>query len=142
MVLGSIGVLVVDDFDPWHAFVSTTLAKEPGLQIVGNASDGLKGVQEAERLQPDVIVLDIGLPSLNGIEAALKIRQVCPRSKILFLTENTSPDIAEEALSTGAAGYVTKSDAGRELLPAIRAIRQGKRFISTKVRSHFLAAMK
>lgn len=74
-------------------------------------SDGLEAVQQAERLQPDIILLDIGLPTLNGIEAARRIREVSPTSKILFVSENRSPDIAEEALSTGAGGYVVKSDA-------------------------------
>jgi DNA-binding NarL/FixJ family response regulator len=103
-------------------------------------SDGLEAVQQAEELQPDLILLDIGLPTLNGIEAARRIRRVSPASRILFVSENRSADIAEEALSTGASGYVFKSDAGSELLPAVKAVLEGKRSISASLASHFLVA--
>jgi CheY-like chemotaxis protein len=92
--------------------------------------DGLEAVQKAQQLQPDLILLDIGLPALNGIEAARRIRELSPKSKILFLSENRSWDIAEEALRTSAGGYVVKSDAAGELLPAVEAVLKGKRFVS------------
>jgi len=130
----------VDDYKPWHGFVSTTLRKEPKLQIIGDVSDGLEAVQHAERLQPDLILMDIGLPTVNGIEAARRIREVSPTSKILFVSENRSPDLVQEALSGGAGGYVVKSDAGSELLPAIKAVLEGKRFISASLAGHFLVA--
>jgi len=85
-----------------------------------------------------LILLEIGLPTLNGIEAARRIRQVSPTSKILFVSENRSLDIAEEALGTGAGGYVVKSDARSELLPAVKAVLEGKRFISASLAGHFL----
>lgn len=133
---------MVDDFRPWHDFISNALSKEPGLEIeiIGLVSDGSEAVLQAEKLQPDLILLDIGLPSLNGIEAARRIREVSPESKILFLTENRSRDTAEEALSTGAGGYVVKSDAGSELLPAVRAVLSGKRFVSACLAGYFLMA--
>ena len=84
--------------------------------------------------------MDIGLPTLNGIEAARRITEVSPASKILFVSENRSPDIAEKALSNGAGGYVVKSDAAGELLPAIKAVLEGKRFISASLAGHFLVA--
>ena len=127
----SVRVLVVDDNEPWHRFFSTTVQKRPELQVIGVASDGLEAVQKAQELQPDLILLDIGLPTLNGIEAARRIRKVSPTSKILFVSENRSVDVAEEALSTGASGYVVKSDAAGELLPAVKKVLEGKRFIST-----------
>jgi DNA-binding NarL/FixJ family response regulator len=133
-------ILVVDDYEPWRRLVQATLQKQPELEVVGNVSDGLEAVQQAERLQPDIILLDIGLPTLNGIEAARRIQVVSPTSKILFVSENRSPDIAEEALSTGAGGYVVKSDAGSELLPAVKAVLEGKRFISASLAGHFLVA--
>jgi DNA-binding NarL/FixJ family response regulator len=136
----SIRVLVVDDYQPWHRFVSTTLKKQPELQVIGQVSDGLEAVQQAAQVRPDLILLDIGLPTLNGIEAARRIREVSPTSRILFVTENRSPDIAEEALRTGAGGYVVKSDAASELLPAIKAVLEGKRFISASLAGHFLVA--
>jgi DNA-binding NarL/FixJ family response regulator len=133
-------ILVVDDYEPWQRFTSTTLREHPELEVVGQVSDGLEAVNKAQQLQPDLILLDIGLPTLNGIEAAHRIRVVSPTSKILFVSENRSPDIAEEALSTGAGGYVVKSDAGSELLPAVKAVLEGKRFISATLAGHFLVA--
>ena len=87
-------------------------------------------------MQPDLILLDIGLPTLNGIEAAKRIHQVSPRSKILFVSENRSLDTAEEALSTGAGGYILKSDAASELWPAVKALLEGKRFVSASLSGH------
>jgi CheY-like chemotaxis protein len=121
---------VIDDFEPWHDFISKTLKNESELQIIANAYDGSEGVHQAQELQPDLILLDIGLPKLNGIEAARRIREFVPKSKILFTTENRSRDIAEVALCTGASGYLVKSSAGRELLPAIDAVLHGKQFVS------------
>jgi DNA-binding NarL/FixJ family response regulator len=127
-----IRILVVDDFEPWRRFVASALQKHSHLQIVFEASDGLQAVRKAEELQPDLILLDIGLPTLNGIEAARRIRSLAPNAKILFLSENDSSDIAEAALNTGAKGYVIKSDAGRELLTAIWAVLGGKQFVSAR----------
>jgi len=107
----SVRVLVVDDFEPWRRFVSTTLQSQPNLQVIGEALDGLEAVQRAEQLQPDLIVLDIGLPSLNGIEVARRIRKISPESKILLLSQQSSAEVVQEALSTGAHGYVVKTDA-------------------------------
>jgi len=129
-------VLVVDDYEPWRRFVSSTLDKQPDLRVIGEVADGLEAVRKAEELQPDLIVLDIGLPTLNGIEAARRIREVSPTSKILFVSENGSRDIAEEALRTGASGYVVKSGAGTELLPAVKAVLQGKQFVSASLTGH------
>ena len=136
----TVRVLVVDDYEPWHSFVSKTLRNEPELTVIGQVSDGLEAVQQAQQLQPDLILLDIGLPSLNGIEAAKRIRQCAPQSKILFVSENRSRDVAEEALSTGAGGYVVKSDAGSELLPAVNAVLEGKRCISACLAADLLVA--
>ena len=131
-------ILVVDDFEPWRRFVSTTLQKQLTLQLIGEAVDGLEAVQKAQQLQPDLILLDIGLPTLNGIEAARRIRELSPKSKILFVSENRSWDIVEESLRTGAGGYVVKSDASDELLPATKAVLAGKRFVSASLAGHFL----
>jgi len=126
----SVRVLVVDDYEPFRRFVCSTLEQRPGLQVVGEASDGLESVHKAEQLQPDLIVLDIGLPSLNGIEAARRIRKLSPNSKMLFLSQESSVDLVEEALRLGALGYVVKAHAGTELLAAIEAVCQGRQFLS------------
>src|SRR5579863_4732015 len=131
-----VAVLVVEDFDPFRRFVCSTLEKRPELQIVGEASDGLEAVRKAEELQPDLILLDIGLPSLNGIEAAQRIRKLSSRSEILFLSQESSADVVQKALSLGAAGYVAKVDAGSELLAAVEAVRQGRQFISSGLSGH------
>jgi len=130
LIKSSARVLVVDDFGAWRHFVCSTLQKQPGLRIVGEVSNGAEAVQKAEELEPDLIVLDIGLPTLNGIEAARRIRDKVPKSKILFFSQNPSWDMVEEALRTGL-GYVVKSDAGTELLPAVEAVLQGRRFLSS-----------
>ena len=121
---------MVEDYEPFRRFISSTLHQMPGLQVIGEASDGLEAVQKAEELQPDLIVLDLGLPTLNGMEAARRIRKLSPESKILFLSQESSPDVVQEALRLGALGYVVKARAGSELLAAVEAVRQGRQFIS------------
>ena len=101
-------VLVVDDHEPWRRFIVSTLQTRPDLQVMSEASDGLDAVQKAVELQPHLILLDIGLPKLNGIEAARQILRSAPKSKILFVSENRSSDIVDEALQAGAVGYVVK----------------------------------
>jgi DNA-binding NarL/FixJ family response regulator len=100
--LPSVHVLVVEDYDPFRRFICSTLRSNPELQIVGEVSDGLEAVQKAEELQPDLILLDLGLPSLNGIEAARRIRNLSPKSKILFVSQESAADVVREALSVGA----------------------------------------
>ena len=127
---------MVDDFEPWHPFVGSLLQSEPSLEIVGHAFDGSEAVQKAQKLQPDLILLDIGLPGLHGLEAARQMRQHSQNATILFCSEHHSPEIAEAALETGALGYVVKRDAARELLPAVRAVLQGRHFVSSRFGSH------
>lgn len=126
-------VLVVDDFLPWRRIVASMLQEQPRLRIVGEAWDGWEAVEKARELQPDLILLDIGLPTLNGIEAARRIRELSPKSKILFVSENRSWDIAQECLRTGAYGYVAKSSAASELLPAIGEVLQGNQFVTASL---------
>lgn len=118
-------MLIVEDYAPFRRFVVSILQKQQGLQIICEVPDGLESVQKAEELLPDLVLLDIGLPNLNGIEAAQRICKISPQSKILFLSENRSWDIVEEALRSGACGYVVKSDAESELLPAVKAVLKG-----------------
>ena len=128
---GAVRVMLVDDFKPWRIFAASLLQTNPQWQIVCEASDGVEAIQKAEDFQPDLILLDIGLPNLSGIEAAAAIREVAPGSKILFLSENRDRDVAAAALSAGGLGYVVKSDSEDELLVAIEAVLQGKRFVSS-----------
>ena len=133
MATSSLRLLVVDDFEPFRRVVASILQEQPELQIVCEVSDGLKAVQRAEELQPDLILLDIGLPNLNGIEAASRIRQVAPGAKIIFLTQNSDREIVAAALRTGAHGYVLKKDAARELLAGVAGVLAGNDFVSSGV---------
>ena len=124
-------ILLVDDFAAWRRYVLENLRRNQNLQVIDVASDGLEGVLKAEVLQPDLILLDIGLPKLNGIEAARRIRKVAPDSKIIFLTQESSADSVETALSLGARGYVVKAEAERDLLAAVEAVMLGRTFVSS-----------
>ena len=99
-------------------------------------SDGSEAVQKVANLKPDLVVLDIGLPKLNGIEAARQIRQFSPTSTIVFLSQNNDSDVVRAALSTGALGYVHKTDAQSELLPAVDAVLRGKQFVSSSLKGY------
>ena len=101
------------------------------MQVVGEAQDGLEAIRQAELLQPDLIVLDIGLPGLNGIEAARQISKVASVARIIFLTQESSPDVVKEAFTVGAQGYVIKAKAGAELLDAVDAVSHGRKFVSS-----------
>jgi DNA-binding NarL/FixJ family response regulator len=127
--MSSLRVLVVEDFTPFRRVICSILGKKSDLQVICEVSDGLEAVQKAQDLQPDLILLDIGLPGLNGIEAARRIRKVAPDSKIIFLSQETSPDVMREALSLGAWGYVGKTRAGSELLHAVEAVIAEKQFV-------------
>jgi DNA-binding NarL/FixJ family response regulator len=118
-------LLVVDDYEPFRKFVCSSLEKRLELRVVGEASDGLEAVCKTEQLQPDLILLDIGLPSLNGIESARRMRKVSPHSKILFCSVDSSAEVIQEALSVGAWGYVVKSRAATELSEAVEAAISG-----------------
>lgn len=123
-------ILIVDDHEKWRRSLRGILLQEPELVVIGEASDGGSAVEQARKLQPDLICLDIGLPRLNGLDAAREILSHSPRSKIVFVSENHSSDIAEAAMRTGASGYIIKSCAANELLPALRAAVRGERFVS------------
>jgi DNA-binding NarL/FixJ family response regulator len=134
--LPSIRILITDDYPDWRRQVHSLLLARPTWQVVAEASEGLEAVQKAEELKPDLILLDIGLPQLNGIRAARQIRQRSPGSKIIFLSLNSDLDIVRAAMSTGALGYVLKIDARRELLPAMDAVLSGKQFVSSSLKGH------
>jgi len=137
----SIRVLVVDDNEPFRRSICSQLESRPDLDVVGEASDGLEAVEKAEVLKPDLILLDIGLPSLNGIEAAQRISRLIPTASILFVSQISDADVVQEALSNGAKGYVWKQDAGTDLLPAVEAALRGVRFVSSGVESRVQSSL-
>jgi DNA-binding NarL/FixJ family response regulator len=133
----SVRILMVEDFEPFRRLIRSTLGKTRDLQVICEVADGLEAVQKAEELHPDLILLDVGLPRLNGIEAARRICRVAPKSKILFLSQESSADVVQEALSFGA-GYVIKARAESELAAAVEAVIQGRRFVSSGLSGHTL----
>ena len=126
----SFKILVVDDVEEFRRLVLLLLQQRAEFQVI-QASDGLEAVQKAEELQPDLILLDIRLPNLNGIEVARRVGKLVPSAKILFLSQESSPEVVREALSLEVHGYVLKLSVHSDLLPAIEAVLGGGRFVSS-----------
>jgi DNA-binding NarL/FixJ family response regulator len=125
-------ILIVEDFQPYRAFVIGLLKRECQAQGLHEAAEGLHAVEKATELQPELVLMDIGLPRLDGIEAARRIRGASPKSKIIFLTQENSPEVISAAQTLGASGYVLKSEAQEKLLPALEAALEGKQFFSSR----------
>ena len=123
-------ILVVEDFEPFRKFACAALEKRPEFHVI-EAADGLEAVQKAQELQPDLIFIDIGLPKLNGLEAAKRIRTLAPNARLLFLTQESNSDIVQEAFRLGASAYIHKPFALSHLLPAINVVLWGGRFLSS-----------
>jgi DNA-binding NarL/FixJ family response regulator len=115
-------ILVVDDHPVVRHGLKTLLGAHPGWEIIDEAGDGVEAVDKANLLRPDVVVLDITMPKMNGLEACRLIRQSVPTSEILIVTQHDSPQMMREALGAGARGYVVKSNAARDLLAAVEAV--------------------
>ena len=126
-------VLVVDDYEPFRQRVCSSLERMTDFKVIGQASDGLEAVQKAEELRPDLILLDIGLPKLNGMDVARRLLKVIPETRILFLSQESSLDLVGEALSLGLTGYVHKPRIHSDLLPALEAVLGGKQFFSSNL---------
>jgi DNA-binding NarL/FixJ family response regulator len=132
-------VLVVDDYEPWRRHVRSAIEGYPRWRVVGEAADGDEAVAAARALEPDLILLDVGLPTVDGIEAARRIRALRPTVAILFLSEHRTWDVAEAALRAGGSGFVVKSDAGPELPVAMNAIADGRRYVSATLAEQVLS---
>ena len=103
-------ILIVDDFDGFRKILSARLKGMHQCEVIGEAADGMEAVEKARELRPDLVLLDVGLPSLNGVEVGRRIRALCPRSKVLYVSQDTSLEIVQAALRTGANGYLLKTD--------------------------------
>jgi len=121
-------ILLVDDHPIVREGLRTVLQRRTGWEVVGEASNGIEALEQAERLQPDVMVLDITMPRLNGLEVCRLARKRTPSTEILFVTQHDSPQMMKEALNAGAKGYVVKSNAARDLVHAIEAVSQHRTF--------------
>ena len=126
-------ILVVDDNDAVRRGLSSKHQEQPEWLVVGQASDGAEAVIKVSELRPDVVILDIDLPRMNGLEAARTIRQLAPSIEILFLSFHDSRTVVQEALNAGGRGYLCKSDAGRDLVSAVEAVSQHQAFLSASI---------
>lgn len=131
----TVRVLVVDDFKAFRQWVRSKLKTQQDFEIAGEAADALEAIQKAQQLLPDLILLDVGLPDISGIEVARRLCHLVPSARILFLSRSADEDVMQCALSNGAKGYVVKLDAERELLPAIEAVLSGGTFVGSGVKA-------
>ena len=129
----SVRILVADDHEVVRRGVRGLLEAQAGWQVCEEAVDGREAVEKARKSSPDVAILDIGMPGLNGLEAARQIRKVCPRSEVLIPTMHESEQVVQEVLAAGARGYVLKSDAGRDLVAAVESLSHHRTFFTSSV---------
>jgi len=125
-------ILVVDDHPVVRQGLRTLLGSRPEWEIIDEAEDGIEAVEKADRLKPDVVLLDVGMPRMDGLEACRRIRKMVPNSEVLIVTQHDSPQMLREAVSAGARGYVVKSDAARDLLAAVESVTLHKFFTAQK----------
>ncbi|HEY4764045.1 MAG TPA: response regulator transcription factor [Candidatus Sulfotelmatobacter sp.] len=131
----TIRILLVDDHPIVRQGLKTLLEGHSGWEVIGEAADGAEAVEKAKNLSPDVMVLDVTMPRMNGLEACRVLRQQCPGLEILFVTQHDSPQMMREALEAGARGYVVKSNAARDLLAAVDAVSQHRVFTALNGRN-------
>jgi len=131
--MSQIRIVIADDHDVVRRGLKSVLEDQPNWEVCGEANTGRKAVELVRAHEPDIVVLDITMPELNGLEAARQIQKTNPDTKMLILTVHESEQLVHDVLKAGARGYILKSDAGRDLVAAINALRQGKTFFTTKV---------
>jgi DNA-binding NarL/FixJ family response regulator len=124
---------VVEDHDPFRRQICSVLDDHSDFKVVGSSDDGSRDVRQASSLHPNIILLDIGLPGINGLEVARQVRGIAPLAKIIFLTQESSPEVVEEAFSVGAWGYVLKANAASELFDALKSVAKEQRFLGQGV---------
>lgn len=126
-------ILIADDHEVARRGIRSLLESHPGWEVVGEAADGREAVNAANRLKPDLVLLDIGMPSLNGLDATRQILAAEPDTRVLILTMHDSEQVVREVLAAGARGFLLKSDAGRDLVAAVEALQHHRTFFTTKV---------
>jgi DNA-binding NarL/FixJ family response regulator len=129
----SFRILIADDHEVVRRGLCALLQAQPDWQICGEAADGREALDKAQKLKPDVVILDIGMPSLNGLEATRQILKLNPQTRILILTLHDSDQVVREVLNAGARGFLLKSDAARDLVAAVEALRRDKTYFTSKV---------
>ncbi len=136
--MGNLRIMVADDHEVVRKGLRSLLEAQPGWQVCSEATDGRDVVKKAVELKPDIIVLDIAMPNLNGLEATRQLLKINPKAKVLVLTLHDSDRVIQEVLSAGAHGFVLKSDAARDLVSAVEALRQNRTYFTSKVASMVL----
>ena|ERR1700758_1999148 len=126
-------ILIVDDYERLRQVMRSILEQRGNLEVIGEASDGLEAVQKAKELRPELILLDVALTKLNGIQAAKRLRDLVPRAKILFVSIESSSDIVREAFNAGGIGYIHKLDIASDLLPGIETVLRDEQFVSSSL---------
>src|SRR5690349_19282501 len=130
-------ILIVDDFEKFRRYLCSALVQDRRFEIVGQACDGMEAVQKAAELKPDLVLLDVGLPKLNGVQVARQVRKVAHPAKILLISQEFSFDVVKAALRSGALGYIQKLNVARELLPGIEAVLAERYFVRGTVKQKF-----
>jgi len=128
-------ILLADDHEIVRRGLRAVLEAEADWQVIDEAPNGLDAVEKAERHKPDIVLMDISMPELNGLEAARRIRRNLPTVEVLFLTMHESEQMIREGMDAGGRGFLLKSDAGHELVPAVKSVRRHKAFFSPKIRA-------
>jgi len=131
--LQEVRVLLADDYEPFRRCVSSLFLRHPGWKIIGEVSDGLEAVKKTQELNPDVVLLDLSLPMIDGVEAANRIRRTAPATKIVFITAYQDSELMQTVLRNQAEGYVLKWEIMRDLVPAVEAALCGRKFVSTRL---------
>jgi len=129
----TIRVLIADDHAVVRDGLRALLEADQDIQVVGDAANGRDAVRQAAQLGPDVILVDIAMPELNGIEAARQMRQVCPSAQVIILSMHSTTEHIFQSLQAGARGYLLKESAGKEVVAAVRAVHAGQRYLSQKI---------
>ena len=129
----SITVFLADDHAVVRDGLRALIEAQPDIRVIGDAADGRETVRRVARLCPDVVVLDIAMPELNGVEAAYEIGQVCPATQVIILSMHSTTEHIFRALQAGARGYLLKESAGIEVVNAVRAVHTGQRYLSQKI---------
>jgi DNA-binding NarL/FixJ family response regulator len=130
---GALRILVVDDHELVRRGLKSILETHPNWVVAGEATTGREAIEKAETLKPEVVILDMSMPELNGLEATRGILKVLPDTRVLVLTQHDSEQLVRSFLLVGAQGYLVKSDAARDLVPAVESLQQGRPFFTSKV---------